>query len=202
MWSVSFFIANNPDVMMPAYKLNRFASIFFIVFSAVGTFLIMNLLTAVIYNQFRGFLRKTLQNSLDRRLVAFYGAFHKLLESDKVKAEESRIVWSFRTHSIFFLIPAFQTDRSENFEFSCIKSETILSCLKLHPKNFENFGNTERDRMILDKSDISLSDFNQLMDSLCYTTREKLLIPSVSNIGSIFKGGSPVEYFLELQGGW
>ena len=52
----------------------------------------MNLLTAVIYNQFRGFLRKTLQNSLDRRLVAFYGAFHKLLESDKVKAEESRIV--------------------------------------------------------------------------------------------------------------
>ena len=101
----------------------------------------------------------------------------------------------------FFLIPAFQTDRSENFEFSCIKSETILSCLKLHPKNFENFGNTERDRMILDKSDISLSDFNQLMDSLCYTTREKLLIPSVSNIGSIFKGGSPVEYFLELQGG-
>lgn len=78
--------------MMPAYKLNRFASIFFIVFSAVGTFLIMNLLTAVIYNQFRGFLRKTLQNSLDRRLIAFYGAFHKLLESDKVKAEESRIV--------------------------------------------------------------------------------------------------------------
>jgi len=148
--------ANNPDVMMPAYKLNRFASIFFIVFSAVGTFLIMNLLTAVIYNQFRGFLRKTLQNSLDRRLIAFYGAFHKLLESDKVKAEES----------------------SENFEFSCIKSETILSCLKLHPKNFENFGNTERDRMILDKSDVSLSDFNQLMDSLCYTTREKLLIPS------------------------
>ena len=171
---------------MPAYKLNRFASIFFIVFSAVGTFLIMNLLTAVIYNQFRGFLRKTLQNSLDRRLVAFYGAFHKLLESDKVKAEESRTVWSLNSFKKFE-IPAFQTVRSENFEFSCIKSETILSCLKLHPKNFENFGNTERDRMILDKSDISLSDFNQLMDSLCYTTREKLLIPSVSNIVSNFK---------------
>ena len=78
-----------------------------------------------------------------------------------------------------------QTTKSENFEFSCIKSETILSCLKLHPKNFENFGNTERDRMILDKSDVSLSDFNQLMDSLCYTTREKLLIPSVSFFSSM-----------------
>ena len=179
--------------MMPAYKLNRFASIFFIVFSAVGTFLIMNLLTAVIYNQFRGFLRKTLQNSLDRRLIAFYGAFHKLLESDKVKAEESRNVWSSDHLEVFEIeygpycmvnpglgFHGHQTTKSENFEFSCIKSETILSCLKLHPKNFENFGNTERDRMILDKSDVSLSDFNQLMDSLCYTTREKLLIPSVS----------------------
>ena len=76
--------------MMPSYKLNRLASVFFVVFSFVGTFLIMNLLTAVIYNQFRGYLRTTLQNSLNRRQVAFFGAFHKLLESDKVLADESR----------------------------------------------------------------------------------------------------------------
>ena len=61
--------------------------------------------------------------------------------------------------------------------------------------------------MILDKSDISLSDFNQLMDSLCYTTREKLLIPSVS-IGlrvlspeGVRKGAvSNLEDFLKLRG--
>ena len=51
----------------------------------------MNLLTAVIYNQFRGYLRTTLQNSLNRRQIAFFGAYHKLLESDKVRADETRV---------------------------------------------------------------------------------------------------------------
>ena len=75
---------------MPAYKVARLSAVFFIVFSFLGTFLIMNMLTAVIYNEFRGYLQTTLQHSLNRRQIAFHGAFYKLIESDKVHADESR----------------------------------------------------------------------------------------------------------------
>ena len=64
----------------------------------------MNLLTAVIYNQFRGYLRTTLQNSLNRRQIAFYGAYHKLLESDKVRADETRVRVSKLSYVIHYYL--------------------------------------------------------------------------------------------------
>ena len=67
--------ANHPDVMMPIYQYNRFSSIYFIVFLGIGTFLILNLLIAATYNQFKGFFQDSLQGSFFRRRVAFRAAF-------------------------------------------------------------------------------------------------------------------------------
>ncbi|XP_055070337.2 two pore channel protein 2 [Misgurnus anguillicaudatus] len=70
--------ANNPDSMIPAYSLNRAYSIFFILFSVFGTYLLMNLMTAIIYNQFRGYFLMSVQTSIIRRRLGIRAAFEVL----------------------------------------------------------------------------------------------------------------------------
>ena len=56
-------MSNFPDIMLPAYQVNREYCLFFIVYLFIGVFLLMNVLLGITFSIFQENLKKNLNES-------------------------------------------------------------------------------------------------------------------------------------------
>jgi len=87
--------ANSPDVMMPAYDLSNWFSIFFIIYTIVNTYIFMNLFLAVIYNSYRTHLKSEIRSAIFWKRKKLALAFDLLKDFDEKFPEKYYI--SYKT---------------------------------------------------------------------------------------------------------
>ena len=69
IWSLTILIttANFPDVMLPAYTVNKAYAIFFVLYLVIGLFFLLNLVLAIFYSNYRNRIEQNLDKYEDKR---------------------------------------------------------------------------------------------------------------------------------------
>ncbi|KAI5618662.1 two pore channel 3, partial [Silurus asotus] len=72
--------ANSPDVMMPAYNYSSFFAIFFILYIVINTYTFMSVFLAVVYNNYRKYLKEEVRQLVKAKRRKLCFAFSLLQE--------------------------------------------------------------------------------------------------------------------------
>ncbi len=70
--------ANSPDIMLPAYEYSRPMAIFFVIYLLIGVFLLMHLLLALFYSNYKVRLTRQMSNFHSERDAYLEAKFNEL----------------------------------------------------------------------------------------------------------------------------
>uniref|UniRef100_A0A8C2E3T8 Two pore calcium channel protein 1-like n=1 Tax=Cyprinus carpio TaxID=7962 RepID=A0A8C2E3T8_CYPCA len=73
--------ANSPDVMMPAYNYSVFFTVFFILYIVINTYTFMSFFLAVVYNNYKKYLKEEVRQLVKARRSKMCRAFSLLQET-------------------------------------------------------------------------------------------------------------------------
>ena len=76
--------ANSPDIMLPAFEYSRPLALFFVVYLLFGVFLLMNLLMALFYSNYKDRLTKQMKDFHTERDQYLDEKFEELDKEKKV----------------------------------------------------------------------------------------------------------------------
>ncbi|XP_071370556.1 two pore segment channel 3, partial [Centroberyx affinis] len=88
--------ANSPDVMMPAYNASNFFAVFFIVYILINTYIFMSVFLAVVYNNYKKYLKEEVRQLVRAKRHKMVRAFAVLQERREEGAEPavSQACWN------------------------------------------------------------------------------------------------------------
>ncbi|KAI1896962.1 hypothetical protein AGOR_G00100300 [Albula goreensis] len=86
--------ANSPDVMMPAYNANLFFAIFFIVYILINTYIFMSVFLAVVYNNYKKYLKEEVRQLVRAKRYKMVRAFRVLQETLGEEPTVSQSRWN------------------------------------------------------------------------------------------------------------
>ncbi|KAL2087300.1 hypothetical protein ACEWY4_018359 [Coilia grayii] len=86
--------ANSPDVMMPAYNHSSFFAVFFIVYILINTYIFMSVFLAVVYNNYKKYLKEEVRQLVKAKRRKMLRAFSVLQSGVGQEPVVSKTHWN------------------------------------------------------------------------------------------------------------
>lgn len=138
---VLFTTSNNPDVWIPAYKVSRWYSLFFILYVLIGVYFVTNLVLAVVYDSFKDQLVKQVSEMDRSRKRILMKAFNLIDKNDAGYLNKEQCIHLFEALNKYRTLPSIsreefelifdELDDSHDFKINLDEFEDLCNAIAL-----------------------------------------------------------------------